>query len=172
MLTKIISVAVELRKLNNFNGVMAFLAGINLACMYRLTFTFMAIAEDISLKLKELQELMDPTKSWKKYRTALKKAAVPAVPYLGLYLSDLTQIYEGNDTKTGDTIHFEKQNLVSATIRDIQYLQDHPYRSLRFSEDIILFTSGLPVLDDSDLWELSLQREPRDANIEDLLEIS
>ena len=61
---------------------MAFLAGINLACMFRLKFTFMAIGEDIASKLKELQELMDPTKSWKKYRTALKAAAFPAVPYL------------------------------------------------------------------------------------------
>ena len=84
-------------------------------------------------------------------------------------MSDLTQIYEGNNTKSGDVIHFEKQVLIASTIKQIQALQSHPYHSLRTNEPLITFTSGLPVLDDSDLWELSLLREPRDAKLDDLM---
>lgn len=169
---------------------MAFLAGINLACLFRLTFSFMAIGNATASKLQNLQKLMDPRKSWKNYRTALKEAVYPVVPYLfvflrlfmfffvhffnylmcrGLYLSDLTQIYEGNDTYTNDIIHFEKQHRVGLIIREIHAIQTHPY-SLHVSESLRFILSGLPVLDDSDLWELSLQREPRESKIEDLLE--
>lgn len=88
-----------------------------------------------------------------------------------MYLSDLTQIYEGNDTYTNDIIHFEKQHRIGLIIREIQAMQSHPYHSLHVSESLQIVTSGLPVLDDSDLWELSLQREPRDSKIEDLLDV-
>jgi len=170
MLTKIINIAVELRRLNNFSGVMAFLAGVNLACLFRLTFSFMAIGDESAQKLKELQELMDPSKSWKNYRTALKQAEnKPTVPYLGLYLSDLTQIYEGNDTAEGDIIFFEKQNLVGNTIHELEQYQRSAF-VLDVKEPLLTFTKGLPVLEEPDLWELSQQREPRSAKIEDLLD--
>lgn len=74
-----------MRKLNNFSGVMAFLAGINLACLFRLQFSFMAIGNTTASKLKNLQRLMDPKKSWKNYRTALKGAVFPVVPYLFVF---------------------------------------------------------------------------------------
>ena len=43
-------------------------------------------------------QLGDPEGSYKAYRSALKAAPLPALPYLGVYLKDLTFIEDGERT--------------------------------------------------------------------------
>ena len=57
-------------------------------------------------------DLMDPSHSWSKYRNALKEAREKsAIPYLGVYLTDLTFIDEGNPDVLDGKINLSKREL-------------------------------------------------------------
>ncbi len=48
-------------------------------------------------------------RNYKLLREAVKQSQIPCLPYLGVYLSDLTFIADGNADKIEDLINFEKR---------------------------------------------------------------
>ena len=68
-------------------------------------------------KFEDLTDLMNPTENFKKYRTRLKEVERPLVPYLGLWLTDLTFIDDGNPKVLEDGLfNFEKAEMVNSNI--------------------------------------------------------
>jgi son of sevenless len=61
------------------------------------------------------------------FRTFLKRVDPPCIPYIGMYLTDLTFMEEGISNNTGDLINFSKRWKVAAVIQDIQQYQQAPY---------------------------------------------
>jgi son of sevenless-like protein len=53
----------------------------------------------------------------------------PCIPYLGVYLTDLTFIEDGNKDYVTDEglINFDKRRKISTVIREIQQYQQTPY---------------------------------------------
>lgn len=96
MFEKFIMVGDVLRKLGNFSSLMAILAGLGQSSTARLTHTKNALSPECKKILLELETLMSPQKSFSNYRNALRACKPPAVPYLGVYLQDLTFIEDGN----------------------------------------------------------------------------
>lgn len=164
MLTKFIKIAQHLRELNNFNTLMGVVAGINMSSISRLKNTFLEIDKHIKSTLDSLQILLNPGSSFKNYRQVLRNATPPCLPYLGSYLTDLTFMEDGNpDTvvHNGITmIHFYKRELVYNTLREIKMFQQSSY-NFPVVEPIHTFLTTLPFSEEKDLYELSLQREPR-----------
>lgn len=79
------SIAVHLRNLNNYNSLMAILAGINSASVLRLKQTRQAILpKKIYKQFQSLEKLMSTDKSFSSYRMALKASSsgTPGIPYL------------------------------------------------------------------------------------------
>jgi hypothetical protein len=63
------------------------------------------------------------------YRTALKSAKPPTLPYMAIYTADLTHVEDGNEDRTATgLINFEKMRMISSVWRDIARFQ-----SLRFA---------------------------------------
>lgn len=125
----------------------------------------------------ELSDLMDSNQSYRKFRDVLHSVDPPCIPYLGMYLTDLTFIEEGNpnnihppDADEGVLlINFSKRKLVYNVILEIQQYQQTAY-NLQPVEQIQTFLRKFPNnLDDSELWKMSLKREPRNADWNDLL---
>ena len=77
--------ALELRSINNFQSLMAIVAGFNTSSLQRLKHTIEIIDKDLRKKYLSMEELMSPQSSFKNYRAALKKAHVPAIPFLFVY---------------------------------------------------------------------------------------
>jgi hypothetical protein len=77
--------------------------------------------------LEEMHDIMATDRSFANFRAKLKSCNPPCIPYLGLYLTDLTFIEDGNNDNVGDLISFYKRRLVSGVIRDIQQYQQKPY---------------------------------------------
>lgn len=74
--------------------------------------------------MKELEELMSPQRSFHNYRTALRACKPPAVPYLGVYLQDLTFIEDGNPEQLGDgLVNFERLGLVYGVLKEVLLYQ-------------------------------------------------
>eukprot|EP01113_Clastostelium_recurvatum_P033165 TRINITY_DN4354_c0_g1_i1.p1 TRINITY_DN4354_c0_g1~~TRINITY_DN4354_c0_g1_i1.p1 ORF type:complete len:1180 (+),score=354.98 TRINITY_DN4354_c0_g1_i1:100-3639(+) len=94
--TNAINVAQALRKMGNFNSTMAVISGLQLAAINRLKHTYEKVPARKQQVFNDLMELMSGRRSFKNYREALANHVPPAVPYIGVYLTDLTFIDDGN----------------------------------------------------------------------------
>ena len=61
--------------------------------------------------------------SFRGLRNCLRSADPPCVPYLGMYLTDLTFIEDGNPDTVDGLINFVKRRLYANVIRDLQQFQ-------------------------------------------------
>jgi len=84
--------------LNNYNGVMEILGGLGNSGINRLKKTFEQFNTNkrAAKTLEELRETMDTASNWARYRDLVAKCAPPKLPYLGLILTDLVFIEDGN----------------------------------------------------------------------------
>jgi hypothetical protein len=62
-----------------------------------------------------MMNIVNSEMSYKAYRTSLKSAVPPLLPWLGLALSDITFIEVGNSDEIDSKINFHKRELVSST---------------------------------------------------------
>ncbi len=57
----------------------------------------------------DLEEKMSTDKSHKRYRELLEESYPPLIPFLGVYLTDLTFVGDGNPDMIGDKHNFTKR---------------------------------------------------------------
>ncbi|XP_032752942.1 ras-specific guanine nucleotide-releasing factor 2-like [Rattus rattus] len=79
--------------------------------------------------MDKLQKTVSSEGRFKNLRETLKNCNPPAVPYLGMYLTDLAFIEEGtpNFTEEG-LVNFSKMRMISHIIREIRQFQQTAYR--------------------------------------------
>ena len=158
---KFIEIAIHLVKLGNFNSLMGIIGGLNLGFISRLKLTFFGVPEKARKELKHFNEtLMVPRQSWKEYRVALANQPLPRLPYLGVHLSDLTFIEDGNPSKINGFVNFDKQLMIYKVLEQILICQQQAF-AFPQSEPLRTFYSELPSLTEEELWILSEMREPR-----------
>jgi son of sevenless-like protein len=101
---------------------------------------FQLLKPESKTKFDQIASLLDSGSNFERYRSAINQAVVPAVPYIGLYLSDLTFIEDGNPAVLGpnNLLNFDKRYLLAKVIGEIQRLQSgkYIYRFVVFSADI------------------------------------
>jgi len=122
LLKRFIILAEKCAELNNFNTLMEVLAGLNLYPIQRLKQTWANLSEKYKESMERLEQMMENKHNFKNYRDRLAKIKAnrePTLPYLGVYLRDLTFIEEGNKTyvKENKLINYEKIQLVGQVIR-------------------------------------------------------
>lgn len=159
-----IELGAALRKLNNFNGVFEIISGLRHASVYRLKETWLGLPDKSTEIYTTLKLLIAPDNHYHAYREALQQTTgTPTLPYLGVYLSDLTYIQEGN-TQTDGLINFNKFHTIAAIIRQLQQCQHNPFNF----ESLPLFQSFLKNTDRVDertLMQLSNVRETVERTI-------
>ncbi|KAL7716756.1 Ras guanine nucleotide exchange factor [Entamoeba marina] len=109
IIKKFISIADELLRLNNYNGVFEFFSGLNSTPVGRLKMTWEEVG-NFTKKLKALEKVTIPTGAYQAYRGEIKlHQSYPCIPFFGVYLQDLTFIHEGNEdyVENGD-VNFVK----------------------------------------------------------------
>jgi son of sevenless-like protein len=148
----------------------AIISGLNSAPIHRLKRTWeMANARTLQT-LDNLNLTMSSTKNFRQYREQLHAANPPCVPFLGVYLTDLTFIEDGNSNmikNSAHTINFSKRFKTAEVIRDIQQYQLVPY-SLQPVDELqsFLLSSVASSPEVGELYELSLYTEPRERDDE------
>jgi hypothetical protein len=187
-IAKLIDIAGCLYTLNNFSTLMAFIAGFNKAPVTRLKHTMKEVPAKSAKKLMELEKIMSAESSYKFYRAAIHTVNPPCIPYVGVYLLDLTYMEDGNPNKVDGLINFAKRRLIHKLIREVQQYQDQPF-NLKIVDEMVAMlnqSTTLPITQDTNvpatpapgekaselmtvrqfedmLFNLSLQREPRGA---------
>ena len=116
-----------------------------------------------------MRKLMGSTKNFAEYRETLHKANPPCVPFLGVYLTDLTFIEDGIPglIKKSNLINFAKRAKTAEVIRDIQQYQNVPYPLQPVPELQEYVLSNMKNAGDvHEMYEMSLSVEPREREDE------
>lgn len=87
-----IGVAESLRTLQNFDALMAVIAALNGSAIRRLKKSWTLVSEKRMAKFEELQSQVSQESNYKALRGLLTTLNPPLIPYVGMYLTDLTFI--------------------------------------------------------------------------------
>ncbi|KAG8886253.1 hypothetical protein FRB97_006257 [Tulasnella sp. 331] len=161
--------------LHNYSTMRSVLAALDSSTISRLTKTWTYLSAKYKAQLDTMRTLTDHAKNYAIYREALRATQPPAVPFLGLYLTDLTFCREGNpNTRPSPLeparplINFIKYYRLARIVQDVQRFQSTPY-SLQPVPEIQKYLShviekGKNTGDLHDLYRRSLVLEPRQAS--------
>jgi len=175
LLRRFIEVAAECDALNSFNIIQEILAALNSDSVYRLKATWKELKPKTLAQWEALQKLLSNEHNYKAIRVRLDESLAkgPVLPYLGVFLSDLTFIEEGNkdkiDVGKGEgqfekLINFDKRRKIAAVIEKIRECQRSPYNFKPVAEiqEVIQFRLvEAQVMNKDTLYQQSLVVEPR-----------
>ncbi|XP_072592978.1 ras-specific guanine nucleotide-releasing factor 2 isoform X3 [Vulpes vulpes] len=159
---KWVAVADICRCLHNYNGVLEITSALNRSAIYRLKRTWAKVSKQTKALMDKLQKTVSSEGRFKNLRETLKNCNPPAVPYLGMYLTDLAFIEEGtpNFTEEG-LVNFSKMRMISHIIREIRQFQQTCYRIDHQPKVTQYLLDKALIIDEDTLYELSLKIEPR-----------
>jgi hypothetical protein len=166
-----LEVCAALQQLQNFHSLSAIVSGLGNAAVIRLRHSREAMAKKHLRLLQETGELCSMVGSFKHLREAVLKGDPPKIPYLGVYLSDLTFIEDGNPNtvtkkrpgaaEESEYIFMAKRQLFHKMVATIQTWQLVPYNLVPL-EPVQQLVAHLSLFDDKQMYAESLLREPRE----------
>ena len=157
-----IDVAVELKKLSELNLVFSCFSGLNSAAIHRLKFTKNLINSKKLKQFKEIEELQSTDRNYMNLRDFNNSIQGPNIPYLGIYLTDLIFIEDGNASYAPYT-NWNKRKLKKNTIESMLKSQNE-YYNLVIHEELQKFILQEIIekdFGDDEFYKKSLIVEPR-----------
>ncbi|KAI8882429.1 ras GEF [Backusella circina FSU 941] len=165
-----VSVADKCRGFNNFNTCMAILSAFDNSAVGRLKRTWEMVGARTNHIVAHIRKLMGANKNFNQYRALIHSANPPCIPFLGIYLQDLTFIEDGNPNflKTSkDLINFAKRAKTAEVIRELQQYQSMSYHFSAVEEIQSFIKDHLHSSRDEDqLYKESLKLEPKEREDE------
>jgi len=162
VIEKMIDICTCLKKLHNYNTLMGTIAGLNISSVHRLKKTMKLVSKQKRKELEEVMELMSSDSSFKIYRKTLHSVVPPVIPYIGVSLTDLTFIEDGNPDMVNGHINFRKRELIYKVIQSILQNQPIAYK-ISPVEPLHTFLQELAYnQSEDDLYNFSLYVEPRE----------
>lgn len=162
LIKKFIMIADKCYALGNFNSLMAIISGLNNFSIQRLRKAWEMLAVKTREVFDKLERVMAPQKNFHRYRLELEKRAPPLIPYMAMYLRDITFIYDGNTDHIDENktlINFEKFELVAALLSEIEKYQGTPY-DIPVDDTLHAYLLNVTFLDEDALHKQSLECEP------------
>ncbi|KAJ3339730.1 hypothetical protein HDU93_007846 [Gonapodya sp. JEL0774] len=145
---KMIKIAKELRRLNNFNSLLAVVSGLNNSCVSRLKSTWEALPSKVIEARAELERVVNPEGNFGVYRgiyssfqrgdvdstgvSSAPASAKPFIPIFSLIMKDFLFVNDGNprfadESGPAPLINWAKLTMISEAVRTIERLQRTPY---------------------------------------------
>ncbi|KAL7321682.1 hypothetical protein PS15m_001427 [Mucor circinelloides] len=165
-----VNVAERCRIFNNFNTCMAILSAFDNSAVGRLKRTWEMVGARTNHIVAHIRKLMGASRNFNQYRALIHSVNPPCIPFLGIYLQDLTFIEDGNPNflKTSkDLINFAKRAKTAEVIREIQQYQTMGYQYRPVEEIQNFIQDNLHSSRDEDqLYKESLKLEPKERDDE------
>ncbi|KAG2051523.1 ras GEF [Suillus hirtellus] len=166
-----IKVADRCTSLHNFSTPRSILAALDSSTISRLHQTWLGVPHKSKMQLESLRRLADHGRNYHQYRSRLRNIAPPAVPFLGLYLTDVTFCREGNPSYRESPnapgkklLNFNKYHKLARIVQDMQRFQV-PYNLKKIPEVQeylqMAFEKSKHHGDLQDLYRRSLLVEPK-----------
>ncbi|KAJ7695692.1 ras guanine nucleotide exchange factor domain-containing protein [Mycena rosella] len=168
-----IKVADRCTSLSNYSTPRSMLAALDSSTISRLHQTWLGLPQKNKSQLDSLRRLADHSRNYHEYRSKLRNTAPPAVPFLGLYLTDVTFCREGNPSHRASPmnpdkklLNFNKYHKLARIVQDMQRFQV-PYQLRGIPEVQEYLTGAFEKTrhhgDLHDLYRRSLLVEPKQA---------
>ncbi|RYP63282.1 hypothetical protein DL771_009353 [Monosporascus sp. 5C6A] len=133
-----IKIAHQCLELNNYDGLMAIICSLNSSIISRLRRTWDLVSPKRREVLRNLQAVVEPSNNNKVLRARLQGHVPPCLPFLGMFLTDLTFVDIGNpatkqipgpqgDEQGLTIVNFDKHARTAKIIGELQRFQI-PYR--------------------------------------------
>ncbi|KAI9265431.1 ras guanine nucleotide exchange factor domain-containing protein [Helicostylum pulchrum] len=165
-----VNVAERCRMLNNFNTCMAILSAFDNSAVGRLKRTWEMVGARTNHIVSQIRKLMGANRNFNQYRALIHSVNPPCIPFLGIYLQDLTFIEDGNPNflKTSkDLINFAKRAKTAEVIREMQQYQTMGYQFRMVDEiQVFIMDSLHSIRDEDQLYRESLKLEPKERDDE------
>ncbi|KAL0069855.1 Ras guanine nucleotide exchange factor bud5 [Marasmius tenuissimus] len=166
-----VKVADKCTTLHNFSTSRSILAALDSSTIARLHQTWNGLPQKSKVQLEVMRRLADHSRNYREYRARLRNTAPPAVPFLGLYLTDITFCREGNPSHRASPynqdkklLNFNKYHKLARIVQDMQRFQV-PY-NLKVIDEVqeylqFVFKESKKKGDLQDLYRRSLMVEPK-----------
>ncbi|KAH9279683.1 Ras-specific guanine nucleotide-releasing factor 2 [Echinococcus granulosus] len=159
---KWIAIADICRCLQNYNGVLQICAALENSSVHRLKATWEVVAKQSKQSFEKLLTLVAATARFKNLRELLHRCDPPCIPYLGMYLTDLSFIGEGAlDITEHGLINFCKMRMLAHVLMEIRRYTQTPYMIELRQEVVDYLLDPTRLLSDDQTYEASLSIEPR-----------
>jgi len=152
-----------LRQLNNFNSLFAVQAAFQSNAVFRLKWTKAEIPASVLKVQAEIERLCSSSGKYKAFHEALGRVSGSCIPYLGVFLTELVYCDEGMKDEHEGLIHFHKRRQMYAIIANVQRYQQQPYNFVPVPQISALLHLRTPKLSEEELFNISLEREPKNA---------
>ncbi|SLM40414.1 SH3 domain [Lasallia pustulata] len=132
-----VKIAKKCFELNNYDSLIAIICSLNSSTIIRLKRTWDIVSAKTKTKLEKLKGIVEISRNYADLRRRLQYHVPPCLPFVGMYLTDLTMVDHGNQTTRqlpGDgngpiksVINFDKHMKTARIISELQRFQI-PYR--------------------------------------------
>lgn len=116
-----IKIANQCLELHNYDGLMAIICSLNSSTISRLRKTWDTVSPKRKEVLRNLQKLVEPSQNNKVLRTRLHDHVPPCLPFLGMYLTDLTFVDIGNPATKQMSLGDETRNSRGSGLRLVNF---------------------------------------------------
>lgn len=157
--------------LQNYSTSRSILAALDSSTIARLRQTWAGLPQKYKLQMEALRKLADHCRNYHEYRSRLRNTSPPAVPFLGLYLTDVTFCREGNPSHRPSPrnpakklINFNKYHKLARIVQDMQRFQlPYPLKAIPEVQAYlnVAFERARHHGDLQDLYRRSLLVEPK-----------
>ncbi|KAG7738219.1 hypothetical protein KL932_003826 [Ogataea haglerorum] len=162
-----IIVADKLLKLRNYSTMTAIISGLSSTSISRLKKTWVLVPKHLMANFEKMDQLMSIGKNYSEYRSILKfvnEDSEPCLPFLGMYLSDLRFLTDGNPDylhNNRNLVNFGKRLSIYRTIQEVIKFNAKAYHFEKIDELWSYFHDMWEQLPDDDkLYNISLKLEP------------
>ena len=170
-----LKIADKCLSLQNYNALMAIISALDSSTISRLKQTWSALSSKHKSALDYMRTITDHSRNFSLYRSKIRESIAPCLPFLGLYLTDLTFLDEGNPTwrrslsiecTSVKIVNFSKFIRTAKLLAEINRFQV-PYQLREVPEmqewisDTIFRLRSDKINDVSELYRRSLLVEPR-----------
>ncbi|KAI8811953.1 ras guanine nucleotide exchange factor domain-containing protein [Cladochytrium replicatum] len=154
-------------ELKNFNTLMAIQSALNSSTIARLKRTWDAVGGKSKTVFEKLRKATDHNQNYADYRSFLRASSAPCLPFLGLYLTDLTFTEDGNPNTRdrGRLINFDKYMKKAKIVQDLQRFQSFAFPLVEVVELQQWLQESISTSCRNgvqDLYRASLALEPKD----------
>ncbi|BGP65911.1 Ras guanine nucleotide exchange factor bud5 [Rhodotorula toruloides] len=173
LLKYFIKVGERLLALANYNALFAVFTALNSSTISRLRKTWDGIAPKYKAVFDTLRKATDHGRNYAEYRQKIRQAVPPCLPFVGLFLTDLIFVFEGNRAErlspvdsSLQLINFDRYHKMARIVGELQRFQS-PYPLVEVPEIQAYLSQQLEGLkrgqDAQSLYRQSLLIEPRQA---------
>ncbi|XP_051789212.1 ras-specific guanine nucleotide-releasing factor RalGPS2 isoform X2 [Erpetoichthys calabaricus] len=167
VLSHYIKTGKKLCELNNLHALMAVVSGLQSAPIFRLTKTWALLSRKDKTTFEKLEYLMSKENNYQRLREYVGSLSMtPCIPYLGIYLSDLTYI-DSAYPSTGSILENEQRsNLMNNILRIISDLQRSCQYDIPLLPHVQKYLNSVQYIEElqkfveDENYKLSLKTEP------------